>query len=253
MKVNRVINTASLILVGLLAVAAFVLSYTALKDLAQINGIPHSLAWIWPLTIDGFLAVATLSVLRNSLLGERAWFQWALVILFTGASVVFNVIHAGGDVLTMVVGAVPPVALALALELTMGQLKSEVSRSSAVATVSELHEKIDVRRQEIGALEEERDGLVQEIRSLKRRRADANSVDVTPVGDIKLSDVTRSEDAQEAIQRMLAFYDQNPKATQQEAGDAAGRSRSWVSQTLSDLEERGVVSRNGDGIRVLAA
>lgn len=56
---------------------------------------------------------------------------------------------------------------------------------------------------------------------------------------------------EQAINIMLAFYSDNPSATQEEAGRACGRSRSWVSNRLPELEQAGIIERNGEGIEVL--
>ena len=51
-----------------LAGAAFVLSFTALRDLAALAGIPAAQSWLWPLVVDGVILEATISVvaLRNA-------------------------------------------------------------------------------------------------------------------------------------------------------------------------------------------
>ena len=56
---------------------------------------------------------------------------------------------------------------------------------------------------------------------------------------------------EQAIGVMLAFYGENPDATQEEAGRACGRSRSWVSNRLPELEEAGVIERNNGAVKVL--
>jgi hypothetical protein len=40
------------------------MSYDALHALAPDSGAPIELAWLWPLVVDGFIVVASLSVLR---------------------------------------------------------------------------------------------------------------------------------------------------------------------------------------------
>jgi hypothetical protein len=241
MNVNKVISLVSILLVALLAVAAFTLSYNALRELAGDNGIPSRLAWIWPLVVDGFLMVATLSVLRNSLNGEKSLYQWSLVALFTFASIGFNVLHADGGWLTMVVGAVPPVALALALELAMGQLKSDVKRRNVSKTLAQLTEKRESLTQNVNEL--------KQIVNGERELDDASNVNLGKLTD---ANVKRADDANDAINELLTFYARSPNATQAEAGEHVNRSRSWVSIRLGELEEQGQINRNGNGVEVLA-
>ena len=285
MTMNKTIGLLTSVLVLALAVAAFVLSYDALRGLAADNGVKAKLAWIWPFVIDGFLIVASLSVLRNGLLGERALYQWALVVLFTAASIAFNIAHAPENLLARVVGATPPIALALAFELLMGQLKSDVKRGQAVKSLAALTEDVNEKRQKLSALTSAADDKRQEISRLtsaadekrqehshlssaideKRQRLTklARQLDAVDDGDVSEIDVedvstavlnkarlTRESDAQAAIDALLTFYTNHPDATQAEAGDAVDRSRSWVSMRLSELEEEGIIRRNGGGVLV---
>lgn len=61
---------------------------------------------------------------------------------------------------------------------------------------------------------------------------------------------TRAAMASKATNSLLSFYATNPNATQSQAGAVIGRSRQWVSTRLSELQEQGLISRDGDGIRI---
>lgn len=56
----------------------------------------------------------------------------------------------------------------------------------------------------------------------------------------------------QALDAMLTLYQDNPNATMTQIGTAIGRSRSTVSNYLTELEQAGRINRNGDGIEVLA-
>jgi DNA-binding transcriptional regulator GbsR (MarR family) len=286
MRTTKLISLITSVLVLALAVAAFVLSYDALQALAVANGVETHLAWIWPFVIDGFLIVASLSVLRNGLLGEKALYPWALVVLFTGASIAFNIAHAPEALLARVVGAIPPLALALAFELLMGQLKSEVKRGQAVKTLAQLTQSVSQKRQALNGLtqnvnaqretltevsadvnaqretlaklsadvDEKRQELTELTSAIDDVKAEnVNAVDSLDVNTAVLNKarLTRDAEAQEAIDTLLTFYLNNPDASQSEAAEAADRSRSWVSMRLSELEAEGLVNRNGNGVQVL--
>jgi hypothetical protein len=129
------IRTATAAGVLLLAVIAFVLSYDALYAVAAQAGIRHP--WLWPLVIDGFMVVASMSVLTHSRAGRSAretWYPWALVAGFALMSVFFNVAHAPGTPLAKIAFAMPPAALVLAFELMtrQGRLRRPVTTAAVV-------------------------------------------------------------------------------------------------------------------------
>lgn len=70
MSRTRTANTATqrsaLVVTGLLAMGAFVLSFDALRDLALRAGVRESLAWLWPIMVDATIGQATLSLLSLS-------------------------------------------------------------------------------------------------------------------------------------------------------------------------------------------
>jgi hypothetical protein len=118
----------------LLALGAFWLSFTTLRDLAVLSGIPAGQAWVWPLIVDGVILEATISVvaLRNSARPARR-FAWVLLAAGAGVSVAANITHAVVTAHTQVpaiiaslVASVPPLVL-----LAMTHLTVELTRNSA--------------------------------------------------------------------------------------------------------------------------
>ncbi|WP_416565040.1 DUF2637 domain-containing protein [Nocardia testacea] len=112
---------ARIALTGAVALTAlsFILSFTALTDLADRSGISHPV--LWPLIVDGLGIVATVAVvaLRNS---RYAWF---LLGTATVISIIGNVVHAllpAGPVAPEVAAAVavvPPVAMIAVIHLAV--------------------------------------------------------------------------------------------------------------------------------------
>jgi hypothetical protein len=140
------IANLSAALVALLALGAFILSYSALYETAREYGVfPPNLRWIWPLLIDFALVVFSLAVLRANLLSERAAWPWVLVGLCTVATVAFNLIHAPANLIARLVAVVAPAALFLSFETLMSMLKSEIRRRAIVASIA------DLRRQSAAA------------------------------------------------------------------------------------------------------
>jgi len=112
----------------IVAVSAFILSYTNLTAQAIESGIPPLLAPLWAINLDAFLIIGTLFILRTSLRGESTKAGWCVVILFTIISSVFNVIHAPPDIVGRFAHLIPPIALCVSLEFAMLILKSELNR-----------------------------------------------------------------------------------------------------------------------------
>lgn len=81
--------------VTLLAVAAFALSYDALRQMAAASHIHPALTYAFPLVIDGFIAIGigALLVLRTAPLSARLYVS-ALVGIATATSIWANVLHA---------------------------------------------------------------------------------------------------------------------------------------------------------------
>ena len=114
-----------------LAVAGFAMSYDALHSLALTQGVPATLAWMWPLVVDGFIVIASLSVVRAVADSRRAGYPWLLVLTFSTISVTFNVVHAAPTVVARFVAAIPPTALVLSFELLMRQLRQQLGTNAA--------------------------------------------------------------------------------------------------------------------------
>lgn len=145
-RVDR-IRRASTTGVLALAVGGFSMSYGSLHGLALAEGVPASLAWLWPLIVDGFIVVASLAVLHAVLERRSSVYPWCLVLVFSAISVGFNVLHAAPTPVARLVGAVPPLALVLSFELFMRQVRAALEPSIAAAhTIDERAEPIALTR-----------------------------------------------------------------------------------------------------------
>lgn len=121
----------------LLAAGAFVLSFASLTDLAVMAGISETLAWLWPLIVDGLIVVATMSIVALAAHGRQAlWYPWALLAGGALVSVAANALHAilAADgvvpaVVSALVASVPPVVL-----LAVTHLSVELVQRSAEPT-----------------------------------------------------------------------------------------------------------------------
>ncbi|MFQ6331338.1 DUF2637 domain-containing protein, partial [Nocardia sp. CWNU-33] len=104
---------SAVLVVVVIGVAAFVLSFAALEDLAKKAHTPEGLAWLFPVIVDGTIIQATIAVLALADTDGRKWFECVLV---AGAAVSIggNIAHAlvsGHGVGAAVLAVIAPAAL----------------------------------------------------------------------------------------------------------------------------------------------
>ena len=125
--VSHRVVTATLAGTIVLAGGAFTLSFASLSNLAELAGISATLAWIWPLIVDGLIVVSTMAILALAGHGRRVlYYPWALLAGGSLVSVAANALHAilsaAGTVPAVVsalVAAVPPVVLLAVTHLSV--------------------------------------------------------------------------------------------------------------------------------------
>ncbi|MCX4436582.1 DUF2637 domain-containing protein [Streptomyces mirabilis] len=124
--VERAITALASVLTVVLTAVAFWLSYEHLQEVAAAHGMAEAVArsWAWPATVDLFIVIGELLILRASLAHRVDWWAIGLVTAGDGASIGLNVAGVGQDAsaLNYVVAAVPPVAALLAFGALMRQV-----------------------------------------------------------------------------------------------------------------------------------
>lgn len=153
MKANKAISITTAALVFLVALGSFALSYTALRDMAARNGIDGTLSYIWPLLIDLALIVFSLSVVNSYLQSENTKKQWALVGIYTIATIGFNIAHAPNNLQAQVVAAIAPVSLFFSFELLMSQLRTSVKKHSITQNIEQLSRTVSQKQIEASELD----------------------------------------------------------------------------------------------------
>lgn len=113
---DRRIFVASSTVVVILALAAGILSYSALKTLAVMSGINPILALLFPLVIDGLILSGTLLVLFFAVRGKRTIFGIFLTLLGVVASIAGNVAVSDDNLTHQIVHGAPALVLFLSLE-----------------------------------------------------------------------------------------------------------------------------------------
>jgi hypothetical protein len=115
--------TAAAVTIGLTA-AAFWLSFAHLAEVAGAHGLAGERMWAWPATLDAFIVIGEILILRSSLQGRVDWWAIALAAAGSGGSIALNIAGVGDGAprLDYVVAAVPPVAALLAFGALMRQI-----------------------------------------------------------------------------------------------------------------------------------
>jgi hypothetical protein len=125
-----------------LTAGAFWLSYQHLHDVAAGNGLHDVRSWAWPGTVDLFIILGELLILRASLAGRVD--AWAIALAASGSlgSIALNIAGVGWGApgLTYVVAAVPPVAALLAFGALMRQVHEYLAEDDAPAEPASAHE-----------------------------------------------------------------------------------------------------------------
>lgn len=135
----RIVNglTATVaIMVFLIGAGAFILSYHALYTIGQSNGVSTVKAWIWPLLIDMPLVVSTLALLVAQIMRQSITLWAGLVILYTLATIGFNLSHAQPSPLGWTVAIVAPIGVLLTTEALRHLAKTIIERVTACQTWS---------------------------------------------------------------------------------------------------------------------
>lgn len=281
-RTNTLISSLTGFLVFLLAAAAFLLSFDALKHLAATNGIPTGKAWIYPAIVDGAIIVFSLSVLQASLNRQRTTYPWALVAVFTAMSVILNIVHAPNSFLSRVLAAIPPVALFLSFELLMGQIKGIVQRSGAVQSLKELLETVRTKQAELDALIRQRqaeidaldqqhqtevqkmavqleqltakkEALQAEIHELRQQQKSELQASKSPNSDsIERARAAKEANKHDLMNALLVYLADHPHASLSEMATAIERSKATASNYVNELQTNGQLHKNGHGWEVLS-
>jgi hypothetical protein len=116
----------AVILVGVLMVSSFIVSFTGIYDVSQWTGIPEVIQWLPAVFIDAAILAYTISLVVFKARGESTWRTMLGLISFAGISVVANVAHTlsfwNGELtdfrawIGVIITAAAPIAVLLAAE-----------------------------------------------------------------------------------------------------------------------------------------
>lgn len=263
---TRIVNSLTgivTLLVFSIGAGAFVLSYDALYATGQTHGsfVPGKV-WIFPLLIDAPLVVFTLALLVSQILRQSVKLWAGLVILYTLATIGFNLSHAQPTPLGWTIAIVAPVGLLLTTEALRHLAKNIIERQAVIDTLAEMLSKVDTRQKELNTLALHLDTKQQELNNLAVKRDDLQRQiealkieqkalkiegNLTPVDNL-----LDGKDAakQERLNTLLDYLTANPYANLTEAGKHLDVSRQTVATYVNQLTEAGKLYRNGQGWEV---
>jgi hypothetical protein len=200
------------------------------------TSIDANVAWGWvqAVAVDAGLFALAIGVTQRRRVGRATLALWGGVVLFSAISIYANLAYglAYTSALPDWVTVTRPYVLAGALPVLVLYL-AEIAGGDVSYAIAEA----------------EKERKRQERQAERERQQDVSIANVSELPDtLALARETRRRQAEQAVSHLVAFYGDNPTATQAEAGMAVARSRQWVSGQLARLEQAGVIERNGNGV-----
>jgi len=125
---------ATVVAVVTVALIAGAVSYMHMAGVAREHGEDRVTAAIVPISVDGLIVAASLTLLAESRSGRRrSPLPYALLVLASAASVAANVMHAQPDLAARVIAAWPSAALIGSYEMLMSQIRGARRRPAGAA------------------------------------------------------------------------------------------------------------------------
>ncbi|WP_239314026.1 DUF2637 domain-containing protein [Frankia sp. Cj3] len=122
---ERAIHYATWGAVLTVATIAALISYRHMRTVAHANGEDDLNATVIPLSVDGLIVAASMTMLADSRAGRsRHWLSYLLLALGSAASLAANVMHAAPTLPARIIAAWPPIALIGAYDLLMRQIRA---------------------------------------------------------------------------------------------------------------------------------
>lgn len=123
-----------------LTAASFWLSYEHLHNLAATHGLggAHARSWAWPATVDLFIVIGEILLLRASIARQGMPLAIGLTTAGSGGSIALNIaaVGSGRPPMDYVVAAVPPVAALLAFGALMWQIHDWINTRATAPTTA---------------------------------------------------------------------------------------------------------------------
>lgn len=182
-------------LVAAIGAIALYISYDALYQTALQNGYTGARAYLWPALIDAPLVVFTSAVLAAQLLRQSVKLWAGLVIVYTAATIGFNLAHAQQDALGWGVAMAAPLGLLLTTEALRHLAKVQIERHAATVSLSDIVQHLRAKRHEADAIQRQIEQANDKLERLQRdisedisRKNHRNVADLNAVRDAKMTE-----------------------------------------------------------------
>jgi Mn-dependent DtxR family transcriptional regulator len=130
----------------------------------------------------------------------------------------------------------------------------EQERSRLTVEIEQARTELDSKRLSVQELNKELEQKRSMVTDLESQMAELErSKKATSIVQYDVLNAVNAEklnEKQQALNALLNFYRSNPTATLAEAGEAIERSKGTVSNYLNELEQAGLIRRNGQGVKV---
>lgn len=167
-----------------LAAFAFILSFNALRDLAQQHGV--SIPFLFPLVVEAAVIVFSLNLLYRSLTGQGVKLQWVLILLSSLLAVVFNVAHAQQNLVSQFMAAMPSLFLLLSFESLLSLVRYFVQRQNTLDSLEIIKTALNDKNSEVDTLEAK----------IAKARATLEAL-TNDIGLVKMQSVQRARQAKQ--------------------------------------------------------
>lgn len=168
----------------MLAVIAAVVSYSHMYELALRHGEPEWRAALFPLSVDGMIVGASMTLLSDARNGRKGGLlPWALLIIGSGASLAANVAVADPTTWSRIIHAWPSFALIGAYELLMREFRTDarsVRSADAARTQSENEQPRAVAEEpETSSIEQQEPPHLHVVKAEEAAETEPIAVDMT--------------------------------------------------------------------------
>lgn len=120
--------------VTIVSLAAFALSFDAMRQLALIHNVNPYFAWILPVAVDFAILVYSLASIIRRMAGIDARIETALVFFVTLTSVTLNAFHTSSNIyLGYFVLALPPLLMASSVETITRMITTKHDKKKVIA------------------------------------------------------------------------------------------------------------------------
>lgn len=232
-----------------LGIVAFIISFNSLRGLAADTGaIERAIAFLFPVLVDGAIVILARSALSESIKGRSTRKLMFGVFAFTALSVALNIVHAPADLVSRVIGATAPIALAYLVEMIVGISRADAVEQGVVSDIETKRAELDdiiLRFQEatveVRKLEDRHTELSVEVDSMtaNRQRLQRDVEQMTSERDsLKRSlqtyrrKIDKAKPADDIVAEAHRVASAHPDWTQAQIGKEIGRSARTVKRYL---------------------